>query len=160
MDGGTPAATHIDGWAEQPRTTTRAGDGDARPASSHHASNGAGDHDAEAPSARPTAGRAARRSARKIRYTDAEWVAIVERARECRKAPARYVREVSLGAVPKARRSAANAALVRELGRIGNSIAGLSRIARKSPEQDDIAQLSAALDASLQELLAAVRRID
>ncbi len=41
--------------------------------------------------------RGQQRKVRKIRYHDDEWKMIVARARECRRPPARYVREVSLG---------------------------------------------------------------
>jgi hypothetical protein len=66
------------------------------------------------------------RQARKIRYTDAEWDAIVERARACGQPPARYVRDVSLGVVPKIGRAQANAPVVHELGRIGKALTALA----------------------------------
>jgi hypothetical protein len=57
-----------------------------------------------------------RRAARKIRFTAAEWRVVEERAHACGRAPARYVREVALGAVPKVSRTRANAPIIRELG--------------------------------------------
>ncbi len=65
------------------------------------------------------------REVRKIRYTDQEWDTIVERARSCSQPPARYVRAVSLGVVPRSSRAQASAAVVHELGRIGNTLAAL-----------------------------------
>lgn len=96
------------------------------------------------------------RLVRKIRYTEQEWSTIVERARICGKAPARYVRETSLGVVPASRSRQADAALIRELGRIGLH---LSRLAGKGGE----AQASdepLALESVLAEILALVRRLD
>ena len=99
---------------------------------------------------------AERREPRKIRYTHAEWATVVRRARECGKPPARYVREVSLGAVPKAKRSVADAELIREIGRIGNTLHQLAKVAAER----DVSLRPEALADALAELLAAVRRID
>ena len=99
------------------------------------------------------------RSPRKIRFTDAEWALVVSRARECAKPPARYVREVALGAVPKARRSHSNAELIRDLGRIGNTLARLASAPPVTPRDNSDPTASDLLNATLTELLAAVRRI-
>ena len=97
-----------------------------------------------------------RREPRKIRYSDAEWATIAARARECGKAPARYVREVSLGAVPRTKRSHSNAELIRELGRVANTLARLA-----SAQSDGAAASEhAPIQHALAELLAVVRRID
>lgn len=56
------------------------------------------------------------RAVRKIRFTASEWATIVRNAHACGYAPARYVREVVLGAVPRASRTRRNAPVVRELG--------------------------------------------
>lgn len=96
------------------------------------------------------------RCPRKIRYTDAEWSLIVERARACCRAPARFVREVSLGSAPKPRHSQSNDALIREMGRIGNNLQLLVHVAKQSgtlPQAE-------ALHRALSELIAAVRRLD
>ena len=69
--------------------------------------------------------------------------------------PARYVREASLGAAPKARRNRESDELIRELGRIGTALTHLARLAEESgriPEQS-------AIETTLQELLASVRRL-
>lgn len=95
------------------------------------------------------------RSVRKIRYTSGEWTTIAQRARACGKAPARYVRETSLGVVPKARGAQADAAVIRELGRIGTQLTRLASTAKErgtSPE-------AAALDDVLAEILSVVRRL-
>lgn len=95
------------------------------------------------------------RQPRKIRYSDAEWDAIVQRAHACGQPPASYVRAVSLGAQPKAARSQANASVIHELGRIGNTLAVLSNLERggRAAERSD------AIEAVLGELLAVVRRL-
>jgi hypothetical protein len=95
------------------------------------------------------------RQPRKIRYTAAEWAAIVAHARACGRPPARYVREISLGALPKARPGRANDEIIRELGRIGTV---LTRLA--TPKEANTAADQAAIEAVLAELLAAVRRLD
>ena len=96
-----------------------------------------------------------RRLPRKIRYTTAEWEAIAQRARLCGKAPARYVREVSLGATPRPRSSQAHAELIHELGRVGTALTQLAATARQGG-----ARLNAdAIDSTLAEILSIVRRL-
>jgi hypothetical protein len=95
------------------------------------------------------------RVARKIRYTEAEWDTIVDRARACGQPPARYVRDVSLGVVPKIGRAQLSAPLVHELGRIGNTLTTLAAQERAVGEP----ARSAAIGDALSELLAMVRRI-
>lgn len=63
-----------------------------------------------------------RRGVRKIRFSAAEWAIVEERARACGRAPARYVREVALGAVPKVSRARANAPIIRELGALAAAV--------------------------------------
>jgi hypothetical protein len=65
---------------------------------------------------------AERRSARKIRFTAAEWQLVEERARTCGRAPARFVREAALGAVLKVSRTRGNAPIIRELGAIAGTL--------------------------------------
>jgi len=90
-----------------------------------------------------------------ILATDAEWEAIVERARACRKPPGRFVRETALGALPKAHRSNADAALIRELGRSGTALAHLAATARET----GALPAAATFETTLAELLAVVRRL-
>ena len=103
---------------------------------------------------------ATKRIPRKIRYTAVEWAAIVERARACGRAPARYVREVSLGATPKTkqgrRRGADAGRLLAQLARVGNSLTQLARVANATGQLPSEAVLRHAVD----ELLAVVRRVD
>lgn len=96
-----------------------------------------------------------KRKVRKIRYRDSEWERIVERARECRQPPARYVREVSLGVFPRARRNRLEEQLIAQLGRIGNNLNQLVRLAHATGQVGAHDELRDALE----ELLAAVRRI-
>ena len=94
---------------------------------------------------------AARRQPRKIRFSDREWAVIVDHARLCGRAPARYVRETALGAVPRSSRAQATAPFIHELGRLGTQLRRLSD------------QLTAAGESSrtqqLEELLAEIFRI-
>lgn len=95
------------------------------------------------------------RSVRKIRYTMSEWSTIAERARACGRPPARYVRETSLGVIPKSRSGQTDSALIRELGRIGTQLTRLRSTAsiRGMPGQD------ASIDGVLAEILSLVRRL-
>ena len=95
------------------------------------------------------------RRPRKIRYTDAEWSVIVERARACGRPPARYVRETSLGSALKPRQSQINASLIRDLGRIGVALQRLEATAR---ETHDLPQ-AATLEAALSEVIGVVRQL-
>jgi hypothetical protein len=94
------------------------------------------------------------RQPRKIRYTAAEWARIVEHARECGRPPARYVRETSLGAVPKSWRSRQNDDVIHELGRIGTA---LTRLAVATKDSGLLSHQT--IETALQELLATVRRL-
>jgi hypothetical protein len=69
--------------------------------------------------------------------------------------PARYVRETSLGGVPKARLNQANDEIIRELGRIGAVLARLATAAKDAGTAAD----QAAIETVLADLLAAVRRL-
>ncbi len=95
------------------------------------------------------------RQPRKIRYTAAEWAAIVAHARACGRPPARYVREISLGGAPKPRPSTVNDGVIRELGRIGTA---LTRLAAAAKEAGAVADRTA-IEAALAEVLATVRRL-
>ena len=96
-----------------------------------------------------------KRQVRKIRYRNSEWDLIVARARECRKPPARYVREVSLGVVPRARRNRIEDRIIVHLGRIGNNLNQLARLAHSTGQLNAQDQLQF----TLEEVLAAIRRI-
>jgi hypothetical protein len=95
------------------------------------------------------------RQPRKIRYTREEWTMVVQRARAAGRPPARYVREVSLGAMPKARRTQEHDEIVYELGRIGTTLTQLRSVVREA----GFGTHENVLEAALTELLAAVRRL-
>lgn len=97
-----------------------------------------------------------RTAASLVRFTAAEFRAVTQRAGECGLPPARFIREVALGAVPKARRAPANAELIRQLARAGTALQQLARGARERGE----APAAAALEQALAELLEAVRRVE
>lgn len=129
----------------------------------------------ESPSTRPHTARPgddpaerqrnAKRIARKIRFSPEEWERVRDRAIACGKAPARYVRDVALGSVPRPRSSVTNAPTVRELARIGNT---LRTLLERSYQKTDGAStdpagagqsMEARLHEALAELLAVVRAL-
>lgn len=64
-----------------------------------------------------------------VRFTPDEFLIVAERARACGRPPARYIREAALGSVPKAKRTAGSAELIRELSAIGSTLQELRTIA-------------------------------
>jgi hypothetical protein len=96
-----------------------------------------------------------RRKARKIRYHDHEWNVIVTHARECGLPPATFVRKVSLGARPRARRNRLENELILRLGQIAADLHRVVRIAEQAGDVPAPEQYRSLLD----EVLAAVRRI-
>lgn len=95
------------------------------------------------------------RAVRKIRYSSSEWSTIAERARACGKPPARYVRETSLGVIPKSRSGQTDSALIRELGRIGTQLTRL----RSTGAGREMRGEDASIDGVLAEILSLVRRL-
>ena len=93
---------------------------------------------------------------RKIRFTDEEWAIIVDRARLCGRAPARYVRETALGAVPRGTRTQAIAPVIHQLGRLGNQLRQLSERLTERGESRSASEISRALG----DILALVRQLD
>jgi hypothetical protein len=91
-----------------------------------------------------------------VRYTPEEIATVRARAAACGRTLARYVREASLGAMPRERRRSEIGALVLQLIRVGNNLNQLARAANS----DGRFPLEARIDAVLAELLAAIRRID
>jgi hypothetical protein len=57
-----------------------------------------------------------------VRYTPTEAATVRERARACGHLPARFIRETSLGATPRARAHHTLHELIHHLARIGNDI--------------------------------------
>ena len=64
-----------------------------------------------------------------IRYSAAELQVVAQRARDCGRPVARYIRETSLGAVPRARRTAMSDIVIRQLARAATRLTHLSRLA-------------------------------
>ena len=95
------------------------------------------------------------RQPRKIRYTEAEWSLVVDRARATGRPPARYVREVSLGATPKVRRGREHDEIIHELALIGTSLTRLESAAK----ENGFALQQESVEHTLAELLALVRRL-
>lgn len=95
-----------------------------------------------------------RTAAKLIRYTPEELRLVADRARACGRPVACYVRECSLGAVPRARHARGDAEVVRSLARIGNVLTDLNRLAAAESRLRPV-ELNVALD----ELLAVIRRI-
>lgn len=102
-----------------------------------------------------TLARARRTAAKLIRYTPDELALVTDRARACGRPVACYVRECSLGAVPKERRAHRDAEVIRALARIGNILADLTRAA-----DTDSLTWSTEVQTALEELLATIRRIE
>ncbi|MEJ7813047.1 MAG: plasmid mobilization relaxosome protein MobC [Gemmatimonadaceae bacterium] len=84
-----------------------------------------------------------------------ELARVVARAAECGRTPARFIREVSLGAVPKTRRSRDADQMIRQRARIGNNLNQLAREANASGRFD----VEERLDATLAALDAAIDRV-
>lgn len=118
--------------------------------------SGTVEREAEAARRRPAQPAGPRRTAKSlVRFTPDEFAIVAERARTCGRAPARFIREAALGAIPRERRSAANAELVRQLARIGNN---LNQLAARAHIGAPV--LEGALETALAELLSAVRRLE
>ena len=99
---------------------------------------------------------AIRRQPRKIRFSDREWAVIVDHARLCGRAPARYVRETALGAVPRSTRTQATAPIIHELGRLGTQLRRLSEQLIATPDSPQSKQL----DEVLTEILRTVHQLE
>lgn len=99
---------------------------------------------------------ARRRQPRKIRFSEREWAIIVDHARLCGRAPARYVRETALGAVPRSTRAQAIAPIVHELGRLGTQLRRLSDQLTAAGESSQRKQL----DDLLTEILKTVQQLE
>lgn len=80
---------------------------------------------------------------------------VVQCAQACGKPPAEYVRDTSLGAMPKVRQGRDDEVVIRELGRLGNALAGLRRTATESGMPSRVT----AMDTALAEVLAVVRQL-
>ncbi len=88
-----------------------------------------------------------------VRFTPEEIRVTSERAHECGRPVSTYMREVSLGSVPRARPHRIEKAAVYELGRIGNNLNQLAHIANTTGRLDDARRL----EVVTQEVLKAIR---
>ena len=90
-----------------------------------------------------------------IRFSEDELRAVSDRARACGRPVACYIREASLGAIPRARRTHASDLVIRRLTRVATRLASLA---------DDAAakELSGAADfrAAVEDVLDAIRQLD
>ena len=91
-----------------------------------------------------------------IRLRPDELATITERAGSCGTPTARYVREIALGFTPRARRTQANAELIRQLARIGNNLNQIARAANTGAQVADTPQLRVVLD----EVIATINRVE
>ena len=87
-----------------------------------------------------------------VRFAPEEWEKIVARAQEVNLAPSVYVRRTTLG-YRLSRRVDQKA--ICHLGRIGNNLNQLARVANATGE----VELGARLDGTIEELLEAIRRL-
>lgn len=99
--------------------------------------------------------RGARRDRATLRLDDAEWAAFQERVLATGRTTGRYLRELVMGTVPRARPTQAHADLVRELAKLGNNVNQLAHVANATDRLPEAARLEAMLD----ELLALIRRV-
>ena len=90
-----------------------------------------------------------------VRYSDSELSRVTERARATGRPLARYIREMSLGTVPRAHRAPATDELVRQLALVGNHLRQLARTALEK-QLPEAAEFVAGLD----EVLVAIRLIE
>lgn len=95
------------------------------------------------------------RKARKVRYHDHEWERILRHARACGLPAATFVRQVSLGVQPRARRNRTENELILRLGRIATDLQQLVRLAERGSEVPPAAEVERVLN----DVLAAVRRV-
>ena len=96
-----------------------------------------------------------RSCAKLIRFAPDELAAVLARARAAGRPVACYIRESSIGATPRVRRSELNDALVRELERTTTRLFKLAEQARLLSLAD-----AAELEAAAEALLSIIRRVD
>ena len=105
--------------------------------------------------AKPTTDTERRDHPKLIRYSASELAIVTQRARDCGRPVARFIRESSLGSGPRARRSNMNDQLIRRLAETATCLQRLSVQAEES-------QLPAAadFDNAMREVLDFIRVID
>jgi hypothetical protein len=82
-----------------------------------------------------------RTAAKLIRFHPDELARITERARACGRRPARFIRETSLGAIPKPWHHAATDAVLYDIAQIGRCLDELGRLVEAS-QQPELAELA------------------
>lgn len=96
---------------------------------------------------------------KELTFSPTEWAAIEQRAHECGVRPNCYIRDVVLGAVPRARPNDATRDLVAAVNRIGNNLNQLARVANENGDLPREAEFDT-LRAELMDLLARVLGVD
>lgn len=97
--------------------------------------------------------------AKLVRFSPEELSRITERAHDCGRTPARYIRESALGAIPKSRHHTDRDALLRELARIGRELARLAIVREmdndiaESPDNERLADILRAHRAALRAIV-------
>jgi hypothetical protein len=81
-----------------------------------------------------------------IRFRPEELAQVTARARACGQAPARFIRETALGAIPRAHHDLAAAPLLHELARIGRSLDELARVAKDTQDSRLAEQVQRSLE--------------
>ena len=90
-----------------------------------------------------------------VRYSESELSRVTERARASGRPVARYIREMSLGSVPRAHRAPTHDDLVRQLALVGNQLRRLAQAASEK-QLPEAAEFAIGLD----EVLDAIRLIE
>jgi hypothetical protein len=90
-----------------------------------------------------------------IRFRPEELARITARAHACGQAPASFIRDTALGALPRARQEVTRAPLLLELARIGRSLDALARLAKDTKDSG----LADKVRASLEEHRAILRQL-
>lgn len=90
-----------------------------------------------------------------VRVTPTQHLLLCERARECGLPVSSFLRDVGLGAVPRARPQRLEKEAVYQLGRIGNNLNQLAYVANATKRLDTERHLREVTH----ELLAAIRRL-
>ena len=105
-----------------------------------------------------------RTAAKLIRFTPDELAAVQRRAHACGRTPARFIREATLGAIPRARHHEDRDRLLLALARLGGQLSVLaSRTSGGELREPDRTQLATSLAehrAAIQEVMRSIIRAD
>lgn len=88
-----------------------------------------------------------------IRFSEAEWETLRQRALACSMPPGTFIREVSLGARPRQRRRLTEQRLLNQLARLGNNLNQIARLGNSgfSVPQSEIQALVRRLECLMEE---------